>query len=46
VNAFIEGYVQKRNATVDLEEARLAPALPGSEEARAEVRVVAPGGEQ
>jgi NADH-quinone oxidoreductase subunit M len=46
VNAFIEGYVQKRNATVDLEEARLAPALPGSEEARAEVRVVPPGGEQ
>jgi NADH-quinone oxidoreductase subunit M len=46
VNAFIEGYVQKRNATVDLEEARLAPALPGSEEARAEVRVVAPGGGQ
>jgi NADH-quinone oxidoreductase subunit M len=46
VNAFIEGYVQKRNATVDLEEARLAPALAGSEEARAEVRVVAPGGAQ
>jgi len=46
VNAFIEGYVQKRNATVDLEEPRLAPALAGSEEARAEVRVVAPGGAQ
>ena len=46
VNAFIEGYVQKRNATVDLADARLAPALPGAAGARAEVRVIAPGGAQ
>ena len=48
VNAFIEGYVEKRNATVDIEEARLAPgpAPHGAIAARPEVRVIAPGGAQ
>jgi len=47
VDAFITSYVQKRDATVDLEEARLAPGSGGEgNEARAEIRVVAPGGAQ
>ena len=45
VNAFIESYMQKRDATVDIEEARLAPGADGDAvAARGEIRVVAPGG--
>jgi NADH-quinone oxidoreductase subunit M len=44
VDAFIGAYVAKRNASVDLQEPRLAPGPDAARQERAAVEVVAPGG--